>query len=112
MAARAPTDGPEAPATTVEVLSQQPDRFADLVASPQAGLEETCSRVPGLRSGRFYRSTDGKSAMLISEFATQEDFERFLGSMLLLSHHHGMAPQPQGSEPDSYGLAYDAEDEP
>jgi hypothetical protein len=64
------------PVTGINVLTIKDgkmDEFLEIHASFSSGFGRTCA---GLNGGRMYRSLDGRTAILISEFESVEALER------------------------------------
>jgi pimeloyl-ACP methyl ester carboxylesterase/heme-degrading monooxygenase HmoA len=82
------------------------DKLDEFVAIQTEALPGFRERIPGLRSSRFYRASDGHTAILISQFDRREHFEAFRSSKLFETHRDRLAPLLDRTEPGAYELMY------
>jgi quinol monooxygenase YgiN len=94
--------------TVINLFTPKAGRLDDFVAAQKAGLPSFRGQVPGLRYGSFYRSLDGKTAVLISVFESPAHFEQFRGSELFAAYRDTIVPLLERSDPGLYTLVYES----
>ncbi len=94
------------PLTVINRLAIKPgkmDEFIDAQRRFAAALAETPC---GLLGGRMYRSADGTSAVLVSQFASQGAFDEIRGREAFKEHLRRLEPLIESSSPALYEEAY------
>lgn len=93
--------------TVINVFFPKPERFEEFVRTQQGALPGFRGKVAGLRGGHFYRSRDGKSAVLVSVFESEQAQQAFMRSDLFHAHRDRLAPLLERVEPALYDLVYE-----
>ena len=92
--------------TVINVFTPKAERFDAFVEEQHAGLPSFRGKVPGLIASRFYGSVDSRTAVLMSVWETQGDFEAFRKSELFAAHRDRLSPLLERADPGVYHLVY------
>jgi quinol monooxygenase YgiN len=92
--------------TVINRLLIKPGKMDEFIAA-QRGYAATLKGKPnGLIGGRLYRSLDGKSAVLVSEFESVQAQEDIRQQDTFKAHVKRLEPLIESSSPEAYDVAY------
>jgi quinol monooxygenase YgiN len=94
------------PVTVINRLAIKPgkmDEFIDVQRNFASGLMTKSS---GLIGGRLYRSIDGKSAVLVSQFESDSAQAELRQSQAFKQHVNALQPIVESASPSLYEEAY------
>lgn len=91
----------------INVFTPKPERFEDFIAAQQATVPGMRARVDGLLGGRFYRSKDGRTAVLVSHFASEAQFQAFRDSAAFAAQRERIGPMLEKADPGFYELVFE-----
>jgi quinol monooxygenase YgiN len=94
------------PVTVINRLVIKPgkmDEFIDVQRNFALGL---MTKPSGLIGGRLYRSIDGQSAVLVSQFESDSAQEELRQSQAFKQHVNALQPMVESASPSLYEEAY------
>ena len=95
------------PVTVINYLSIKPGKMDEFIET-QRGFAMT--RPNGLLGGRMYRSLDGKSAVLVSQFESERAQEEVRQTDAFKQHLSRLQTMVESASPSLYEEAYTAGD--
>jgi heme-degrading monooxygenase HmoA len=93
--------------SVINVFTPKPGRLDDFVSLQQSTLPGMRGRVAGFQGSRFYRATDGRSAVLVSNFESEAHFKQFRESELFAAHRERLSPLLEKTDPGFYELVFE-----
>jgi quinol monooxygenase YgiN len=96
------------PVTIVNFFEIEPDKLDAFITLQQAYAASLCDKPTGLIGGRLYRGRDGRSAVLISQFDSQEAQTRIRESDAFQQHIAKLRALIVSTSPKLYDEAYTA----
>ena len=94
------------PVTIINTFSIKPGKIEDFVTAQQSFAVEVRKNPCGLVGGRLYRSADGASAVLISQFESQAAFEGIRQREDFKQHLQRLAAIVNSASPAAFEEAY------
>jgi heme-degrading monooxygenase HmoA len=94
---------PTNPVTLINCLTVKPGMMDQFIEAQRAFA---LAGHAGLNSGRMYRSTDGRTAILVSRFASAAAQQEVLQSDAFKEHLDKLRPMVESSNPAPYEVAY------
>lgn len=88
-------------------FTPKPDCFEEFIGTQVDGLAGMRGRVPGLLGSRFYREENGREAVLVSVFESDEALAAFQTGPLFAAHVARLRPLLETAVPARYQLAYE-----
>jgi len=95
-----------APVTFINTFSIKPGKIDEFVSAQQNFAAEVRKKPCGLIGGRLYRSADGASAILISQFESQRAFEEIRQREDFKQHIQRLAVMVNSASPAPFEEAY------
>lgn len=95
---------------TVNVFTPKPGKLDEFIEVQRTGLRRLIGDTPpaGWRGGRLYRGKDGKTAVLVSVFDSEELQKRFMERSDFIEHRQRLAALVDRAEPRQYQLVHEA----
>jgi quinol monooxygenase YgiN len=94
------------PVTIINTFSIKPGKIDEFVSAQQNFAAEVRKSPCGLIGGRLYRSADGASAVLISQFESQRALEEIRQRADFKQHTQRLAPMLNSVSPAPFEEAY------
>lgn len=94
------------PVTIINTFSIKPGQIEDFVTAQQNFAAEVRNKPCGLIGGRLYRSADGASAVLISQFESQAAVEGIRQREDFKQHLQRLAAMVNSASPAAFEEAY------
>jgi len=96
------------PIVLINLFTVKPGRMDEFIELQRRNLELSSGNVPGWRGSRLHRSTDGRTALMMSMFDSIADHKRLRGSSLFAGHIRKLMPLIEGAEPTYYEVVHEA----
>ena len=93
------------PLTQINFISIKPGKIDEFIEAQRKYFAST-TRPKGLIGSRVYRSVDGKSAVLVTEFESVQAQEEILQRDVLKQHINSVRPLVESSGPSLYEEAH------
>lgn len=98
------------PVTVINRFVIKPGKIDEFVAAQRNFATALRTKPSGLIGGRMYRSIDGNSAVLVSQFVSESAQEEIRQSPAFKQHLSVLQPMIESSSPSLYEEAYTAGD--
>jgi heme-degrading monooxygenase HmoA len=86
------------PVVVINTFTPRPGALEEFLAAQTAALPALAAQARGWRGTRLYR-TDAEQVVMVSVFATSEDFERFGASEAFAAHRARVLPLLESASP-------------
>lgn len=99
----------DSPVVVINTFTPKPGKLDEFVETQIAGLQRLTANgpIPGSRGGRFFRSLDGATAVLVSVFDSVDAQKQFLKTEAFGAHRDRLAPLIDHSDARFYELVYE-----
>lgn len=96
------------PVHFINVITPHPGRLDEFIAIRQRALPDLARGIVGLRSSQLHKSRDGDKAVMIVEFNSIEDHQRWMASDAFARRRAIIAPLIAQTERGYVDKAYEA----
>ena len=94
------------PVTVVNRLVIKPGKMDEFIETQRHFASALLTKPSGLIGGRMYRSLDGKSAVLVSQFESESAQEELRQSPAFKQHVNALQSMVESASPSLYEEAY------
>ena len=94
------------PVTVINRFVIKPDKIDEFIDTQRNFATALMTTPSGLIGGRMYRSLDGKSAVLVSQFVSESAQEEIRQSQAFKQHLSVVQPMVESAGPSLYEEAY------
>ena len=94
------------PVIIINCFSIKPGKMDEFIETQQNFAASLMDKPGGLIGGRMYRGLDGKSAVLVSQFASEEAQQGIFQLDAFKQHLNKLRPLVESSSPSHYEEAY------
>ena len=95
------------PVLFINVFTLKPGAADEFVALQKFNLENSHGNVPGWRGSRLHRSTDGRTAIMVSAFDTIGDHKRVHQTGRFAEHIAKIRPLVEKNDPGYYQIVHE-----
>ncbi|HEY6630770.1 MAG TPA: antibiotic biosynthesis monooxygenase family protein [Rhizobiaceae bacterium] len=96
------------PIVLINLFTVKPGRMDEFIELQKRNLDRSPGNVPGWRGSRLHRSTDGRTALMMSLFDTIADHKRLRQNSRFAEHVRKLMPLIEGAEPTYYEVVHEA----
>ena len=94
------------PITVINFFTVKAGKLEEFIQIQNTFAKELCKSFSGLQGGRMYRGLDGKSAVLVSIFESQEAQEEVRKLQIFRDHVGKLQSVLEDAQPALYEVAY------
>lgn len=94
------------PITVINYLEIKPGKMDEFIESQRHFANDVSKTPCGLIGGRMYKSVDGRSAVLVSVFASAADRDALAETEVFKRHLASLSPMVESSTPRLYEATY------
>ena len=95
------------PIVLINLFTVKPGRMDEFIELQKRNLDRSPGNVPGWRGSRLHRSTDGRTAVMMSMFDTIADHKRLHESSRIAEHVQKIKPLIESAEPTYYEVVHE-----
>ena len=106
---RKPNREPQQPATAAilfNVFTPKDGKLDELIEAQTRALQTFGTQIDGWRGGRLHRSLDGRTALMVTAFDSEEHHQRWIASEHFAAHRARIADIIENAERGYYQLVY------
>lgn len=95
------------PIVLINLFTVKPGRMDEFIAVQKRNLDRSSGNVPGWRGSRLHRSTDGRTAVMMSMFDTIADHKRLHETGRIAERIRTIKPLIESAEPTYYEVVHE-----
>ena len=95
------------PVVLINLFTVKPGRMDEFIELQKRNLDRSPGNVPGWRGSRLHRSTDGRTAVMMSMFDTIADHKRVHETGRITEHIQKIRPLIERAEPTYYEVVHE-----